>query len=77
MLSVGCELPVYIVFQLLEGWGSYAAKGKYFFLGIDIDFNVIHAGIVRRYIFVPADINIPVVPCPLEIQGFKVVDLIL
>jgi hypothetical protein len=25
MLSVGCELPVYVVFQLLEGWGSYAA----------------------------------------------------
>ena len=65
-LSVGGELSVGQIFELLEGGGRDAAEREDAFLGVDADLDV-DGRVVGRDVAVPPHVDVPVEPGPLEV----------
>lgn len=73
--SVGCELAIGEVFELLEGGRGDAAEGEEAFLGVDVDLDVMGRGGARGHVAVPSHVDVAVVPGALEVGCLQVVDL--
>lgn len=74
-LSVGRQLAISKVFQLLEGGRGDAAEGEEAFLGVDVDLDVMGRGGGGGDVTVPSHVDVAVVPGALEVDCLQVVDL--
>ena len=60
-----------------EGGGRNATERKEFFFWVDIDFDVMMVGGVEWYVFVPAKIDIAIIPGSFKVVTLQLINLML